>query len=160
MGVEFESADNPGVVVWPPLLFAGVVGVVLALDGWMPLPLPMLSGSVAGAIGTVLLAAGGGLDAAGLWTMRRAGTHVSPSRPATALVVSGPFRFSRNPLYVGIFVLFIGMAFAKDTLWALIVLVPLALVVHYGVVLREERYLEAKFGEDYRAYCRAVRRYL
>lgn len=160
MGTEdaMGQADNPGVVVWPPLLFLGAVLVALVLTRW--LPLTVFPEPFARRLGALLLVVGVGLNVSSVLSMKRAGTHINPSRPATALVTSGPFRFSRNPIYVAGFTFLLGFAFAQDTLWAVLVLVPLAVALHYGVILREEGYLEGKFGEDYRAYCRAVRRYL
>ncbi len=91
--------------------------------------------------------------------MLRARTHIDPSKPATALVTAGPFRFSRNPLYLSTTLLYIGAALSFRVLAALVVL-PVALVVlHFGVIRREERYLEGKFGEEYRVYRARVRRW-
>jgi protein-S-isoprenylcysteine O-methyltransferase Ste14 len=89
-----------------------------------------------------------------------AGTNVNPSLPTTAIVTSGPFRFSRNPLYMALTLLYFGLTLAVNTWWGIVVLVPLLILMHRGVVLREERYLEAKFGESYRQYCSKVPRYL
>ena len=91
--------------------------------------------------------------------MTAAGTNVNPSRPATTIVSSGPFRFTRNPLYVGVTLIFGGLTLAFNTWWGFIVLVPVLITMHFGVVLREERYLERKFGEPYRQYRSRVRRY-
>ena len=110
--------------------------------------------------GIVLSVLAVGIAIAGRRTMEAAGTNVNPMLPTTAIVTSGPFRFSRNPLYVALTLLFLGLTLAFDTWWG-IVLLPLILVVmHYGVVVREERYLERKFGEPYRQYRSRVRRYL
>lgn len=91
-------------------------------------------------------------------TLVRAGTNVSPLKPTTAIVRS--FRFTRNPLYVGGTALLFGVSLLIGTWWGLIVLVPATLMLHYGVVLREERYLEQKFGESYVKFKSSVRRYL
>jgi protein-S-isoprenylcysteine O-methyltransferase Ste14 len=91
--------------------------------------------------------------------MHRAGTNVRPDRPSTALVESGPFRHSRNPLYVSVNLLCVAIAVLANVGWLFLLLIPMDLVLHFGVVLREERYLDAKFGEPYRAYRRRVRRY-
>jgi protein-S-isoprenylcysteine O-methyltransferase Ste14 len=101
--------------------------------------------------------------ALGVWavaTMLGAGTNIPTHRPATAIVTGGPYRFSRNPIYLGLFVGLVGLAIAFDDLWLLIALAPFALVIRYGVVAREEAYLERKFGEVYRGYCARVRRWL
>jgi protein-S-isoprenylcysteine O-methyltransferase Ste14 len=80
--------------------------------------------------------------------------------PTTAIVESGPYRFSRNPIYLAMFIGLVGLAFAFDNLWILIALVPFALVIRYGVVAREEAYLERKFGNRYGGYRSRVRRWL
>jgi protein-S-isoprenylcysteine O-methyltransferase Ste14 len=151
------QADNPGVIVWPPLLLGAVVSVVLVL-GWL-WPLPAFPRPAALWVGVALLLVGAALNVWGVVSLRKAGTNINPSLPATALVISGPFRFSRNPLYVAGSVLLFGLALALNNLWGALALVPLSAVMHYGVILREERYLEAKFGESYRQYCSTVRRY-
>ena len=92
--------------------------------------------------------------------MRAAGTNIDPVLPTTAIVTRGPSRYSRNPIYVGLTLLYLGLVFACNTWWGLIVLVPVLAVMHVGVVRREERYLAQKFGEPYRQYCASVRRYL
>ncbi len=92
--------------------------------------------------------------------MRRAGTNVRPDQPTLALVFDGPFRFTRNPLYLAATGLYLGIALLVDALWPLLLLVPVLAVLRWGVVAREERYLEAKFGEPYRAYKARVRRWL
>ena len=92
--------------------------------------------------------------------MLDAGTNIRPNLPAKAIVTSGPFRFSRNPLYCSLTLLYLGLSAFLNTWWSLILLVPLLLVMHVGVVRREERYLERKFGEEYRRYRSSVRRYL
>jgi protein-S-isoprenylcysteine O-methyltransferase Ste14 len=92
--------------------------------------------------------------------MRRARTSVNPYRPTTVLLTEGPFRVSRNPMYLGMAVQYVGLALLFNSLWAM-VLLPLALViVHLSVIKREERYLERKFGEEYRAYKAKVRRWI
>jgi protein-S-isoprenylcysteine O-methyltransferase Ste14 len=93
-------------------------------------------------------------------TMTRAGTNVPTNRPSTTIVESGPYRLTRNPIYVGMFLGLIGLGLAFDNLWLLLVLVPFALVIRYGVVAREEAYLERKFGDAYRGYRARVRRWL
>jgi protein-S-isoprenylcysteine O-methyltransferase Ste14 len=92
--------------------------------------------------------------------MERVGTNVNPTLPSTALVEAGPFRFSRNPLYVALTFMYVGLALLANALWVLALIVPVMVLMHYGVVRREERYLEAKFGDAYRDYRSRVRRYL
>ncbi len=112
------------------------------------------------AAGLPFLAAGALLAMWGKRELQRAGTTAHPALPATALVETGPFRFSRNPLYLARMLLYVGLALAMNTAWPLATLVPLGLVLHYGVICREERYLGAKFGDSYREYQARVRRWL
>lgn len=93
-------------------------------------------------------------------TMRRVGTTASPKKPSQALVTGGPFRISRNPIYVAMTGLYIGLAFLVNSAWPLILLVPLLMLMQWGVILREERYLSGKFGSEYTAYKAGVRRWL
>jgi protein-S-isoprenylcysteine O-methyltransferase Ste14 len=92
--------------------------------------------------------------------MRRAGTNIRPDQPTLALVTDGAFRFSRNPLYLAAAGLYVGVALLVHALWPLVLLIPMLAVLQWGVVAREERYLEAKFGDAYRAYKARVRRWL
>ena len=92
--------------------------------------------------------------------MHRAGTNIRPDLPTTALVTEGPFRFTRNPLYLGLTLMYAGIALLIPGTWPLLLLVPVLLVMRWGVIAREERYLERKFGEPYRAYLGRVRRWL
>jgi len=93
-------------------------------------------------------------------TITKAGSNVPTNRPTTTIVESGPYRFTRNPIYLGMFLGLIGLAIAFDNLWLLMMLVPFALIIRYGVVAREEAYLERTFGDVYRGYRSRVRRWL
>jgi protein-S-isoprenylcysteine O-methyltransferase Ste14 len=110
--------------------------------------------------GVVLLVASGILARSGEAAMKRAGTNIRPDQPSLALVSDGPFRFSRNPLYVAVTGLYLGITLLVNALWPLVLLVPALVVLQRGVIAREERYLEAKFGEPYRAYRSRVRRWI
>lgn len=152
------SADNPGVIVRPPLLFGGAFLAVLALRYLWPLPIAGRGITLWSGVALLLLAVA--MLVSGRLGLRAAGTSVNPSRPTTAIATSGPYRFSRNPLYVGLTIAFLGLTLLCNTWWGVLLLVPVLVVVHNGVVLREERYLEEKFGETYRQYRAKVRRYL
>ena len=149
--------DNPGVIVFPPLLYGIAFAAVLALHWFWPMPI--FDHSVALWPGLALALLGAVIAIWGRNVLRAAGTNVNPSLPTTAIVTSGPFRFSRNPLYMALTLVYTGLTLAFNTWWGIVVLVPLLMLVHRGVVLREERYLEQKFGETYRQYCSKVRRY-
>jgi protein-S-isoprenylcysteine O-methyltransferase Ste14 len=135
----------------------GLLAVLVLRWFW---PLPISDSILPFWLGLSLLALGGAL---GLWAQtifRVVGTNVNPSLPTTAIVTSGPFRISRNPMYLAFNLLFVGLTLAINSYWGVIALVPLLPLLHYGVVLREERYLERKFGEGYLRYKGRVRRYL
>jgi protein-S-isoprenylcysteine O-methyltransferase Ste14 len=90
----------------------------------------------------------------------RAGSNVPTNKPTTSIVDTGPYRFTRNPIYLSMMLGLVSLAIAFDSLWLLVTLVPFFLVIRYGVVVREEAYLERKFGEVYRRYRARVRRWL
>ena len=153
-----ETGDHPGVLGPPPLLFAAGFLVVLLLR-WVR-PWPILPPHLVPWTGVGLIALGLALGIPGRFALKGAGTSVNPGKPTTAIVTRSSYRFTRNPLYVGIIAVYVGLTLAFDTGWGFIVLVPLLALLHFGVVRREERYLEAKFGEEYRQYRSRVRRYL
>lgn len=150
--------DRPGVIAPAPLLYGAAFLMGMVLHSFFPkLILPM---QVAPWTGIVLLSAGAALAVWSRRTMEGANTNVHPALPATTLVITGPFRFSRNPMYVARTVLYLGLGVLVNALCVLVVLVPLLLVMQYGVIKPEERYLEAKFGDVYRQYRAGVRRWL
>ncbi|MDK1490479.1 isoprenylcysteine carboxylmethyltransferase family protein [Sinorhizobium sp. 7-81] len=154
-----EASDSSGAVVRPPIAWALAVVAGLVLDGLYPLP--FLPAAVpAPWLGAVVFLAGLALLIWAATTFRRAGTHIQTTQPTTTIVEEGPYRYSRNPIYTGMFLGLIGFAFGFDSLWLLILLVPFYLVIRYGVVAREEDYLERKFGDAYRAYKSRIRRWL
>jgi protein-S-isoprenylcysteine O-methyltransferase Ste14 len=152
--------DSPGVIIMPPLLLLIIVLGGLVLDWLAPLGLlsrlPLLP---RGAVGAILIFLGIGLAAGGRARFLTAGTNVKPYLPATVLVTSGTFARLRNPMYVGWTIALVGFAVLVASDWILVLMVPSLVVLHYGVVLREERYLEQKFGEPYRAYKLSAPRY-
>jgi protein-S-isoprenylcysteine O-methyltransferase Ste14 len=150
-----ESRDRPGVIAPPPLIYAAFFGLGLLVRRWLRIDIPY-----AWPIGIALAAASVTIVIAGFVAMHRAGTNVDPYQPTTAIVTRGPYRWSRNPLYIGLTLGYLSAALIVDVA-AAIILLPAALVVmHYGVIRREERYLESKFGETYRAYRERVRRWI
>lgn len=157
-----QRKDSPGVIAPPPLILAVTLVVGAVLD--RVYPMPIFGAAVAPLVRYVAAAA---LIVAGLVGMaifhrafRRHGTNVPTFKPTTALVTDGPYRFSRNPGYLSVLLVYAGIVLAANSVWLLALLVVFALVVRYGVVAREERYLERKFGEDYRRYKASVRRWI
>jgi protein-S-isoprenylcysteine O-methyltransferase Ste14 len=154
-----ESADTAQVLVRPPIAWfvAIIAGIVLNYV----VPLPFLPDAFPGVlIGGALFIAALALAIWAMRTMTAAGETVPTNEPTTAIVERGPYRYTRNPIYLGMVLALIGLAIALDTLWMLAVLVPFALIIHYGVIKREEAYLERKFEGEYREYQTRVRRWL
>jgi protein-S-isoprenylcysteine O-methyltransferase Ste14 len=153
--------DHPNVMVFPPLvlLAAFIVGGLLQ---WLVPTAVLASIAPAGRLGAGVLAAAVGVLGlgGGQWGLVRRGTNINPRRPTTALATSGIYRLTRNPIYLGATLASVGIAliFALD--WLALLMVPAALVLHFGVVLREEAYLERKFGAAYRGYKARVPRYV
>src|SRR5262249_34480411 len=154
-----NTADTSQVIVRPPLAWGLAVIAGLALN-WL-VPLPFRPDNVpAGSLRAMAFVLGLALFAWAIVTISRAGSNVPTNRPTTTIVESGPYRLTRNPIYVAMFLALIGLAVVFDSLWLFITLVPFALVIRYGVVAREEAYLERKFGDVYRAYRSRVRRWV
>jgi protein-S-isoprenylcysteine O-methyltransferase Ste14 len=154
-----DTADTAHVIIRPPLAWGLAVIAGLALD-WL-LPLPFLPDDLQkGFLGASLFVLALALLAWAIVTMTGAGSNVPTNRPTTTIVESGPYRFTRNPIYLGMVLGLIGLGIAFNSLWLLIALLPFALVIRYGVVAREEAYLERKFGDVYRGYRSRVRRWL
>jgi protein-S-isoprenylcysteine O-methyltransferase Ste14 len=152
-----QTRGTAGVVAPPPVIYLGFLGLGFALEGL--LPGAELRGW-AQWIGAVVIVAGVALMILFELAFKRAGTDANPYRPSTALATNGPYRFSRNPGYLGMAVTYVGLALAAKAPWALVMLVPATLVIQYGVIAREERYLERLFGEGYLSYKRSTRRWI
>jgi protein-S-isoprenylcysteine O-methyltransferase Ste14 len=153
------ASDNPGVIAFPPLMW-GIGAVISVLVHFFVTQLPMMSnyrGCLVCAMVLVILAPTLALSA--LVTMKKAGTNVDPGKPALTIVRGGPYRFTRNPMYLALCLLQVALGFFLNDWVTLLFVVPLALILHYGVILREERYLSAKFGEPYLELKRTVRRW-
>ena len=152
------ARDNAGVIAPPPLIYAVTLVVSLLLH-WR-IPIPLASRQIRWSLG-VPLATGATIPAfLALRRMREVGTHVNPEQPTTALIVEGPFRFTGNPIYLSMTLLYITIAMLTNTLWPLLLLPEVLFVMTRGVIEREEAYLEQKFGEPYLLYKEKVRRWL
>lgn len=154
------NSDTPGVIAPPPLVYLGFLLVGAGLGWALGEPSLDLPDQVRRIGAVVLVVAGLMLDGAAAFTFRRAGTAVEPWKPSTSLVAAGPYRFSRNPIYVGFALAYAGFAIGMDSPTALAGLIPCLVVIDRFVIAREERYLAAKFGDAYAAYARSVRRWL
>lgn len=153
-----SAKDTPGVLAPPPLIFATALVLGWLLD--LMVPLAILPAALAGWAGGVLVVAALVIAAAAIREMRRARTAVDPYTPSTALVRTGPFTRSRNPIYVALILLSLGLALLANVLWCALLLLPAVIVLRRFVIAREEAYLEARFGDDYRSYRAATPRWL
>ena len=161
MAAPVESRHGgANVRVPPPLVFLVSMGAGVGLH-WIVAPPPLpFSRAVGLAIGAALVAVALGLIAWAFGLFKKSGQDPAPWKPVPSLLFDGPYRFTRNPMYVGMTTLQMGLGFLLGNLWVLLLAVASLMVVHYTAVLREEAFLDAKFGDDYRAFKRRVRRYL
>jgi protein-S-isoprenylcysteine O-methyltransferase Ste14 len=152
------NADKAGVAAPPPLVYlvAIVIGAVLErVWRWR-----LSAARWTSTLGALLIAVAIVLF---VWAVRefsRARTSPKPHEPTTAIVASGPFAFTRNPIYMSFTLVQLGVALLAQSGWILVLLVPALLFIQLGVIAREERYLESKFGDEYLRYRRTVRRWL
>lgn len=151
-----KHPDSPPVLIHPPVLFGFGFLAGLALNYWLGLSFGV--GDMI-KIGYLFIVSGFALVAWCVWHLRAADTNIPTNLPTTALVTDGPYRNTRNPIYIALAVAFLGLACLLDAPMALAALVPVLLVLHVGVVLREERYLTEKFGDAYRVYFARTKRY-
>jgi len=152
--------DKPDVVVFPPIILATTLILGCVLQWAWPLgALTNIGQFWRIALGCVLILTGVSLAAAGRRLLTRLGTNVSPLRPTTALATGGVYELTRNPLYTGGTAVVVGIAFVFALDWLVLLMAPALLILHFGVVRREEQYLEQKFGEVYRQYKARVPRY-
>lgn len=156
-----DGTDTAGVIAPPPLLAAAVVVLGLLLDWLFPAYViaVLLGRSERIVIGGILIGAGAALSVAAVRAFRSAGTNPEPWKPSTALVVDGIFGWLRNPMYVGGTLILAGLAILLASDWMLVMIIVFAMILHFGVVKCEERYLEAKFADAYRSYKAKVTRY-
>ncbi len=150
--------DGPGLSIPPPVIYTTALLVGIGLNyvwptSLLPSPWRYIVGIVITVVASVVITPV-------LTRFRRAGTPFDVRKPALTLITDGPYRFSRHPSYGALTLLYIGVALLLDNRWVLILAVPLLLVMDQWVVRKKERHLEAKFGEEYRRYKSAVRRWL
>jgi protein-S-isoprenylcysteine O-methyltransferase Ste14 len=150
--------DKAGVFAPPPLIYLGPLIFSLLLG--RRFPMRFLPPTMARGLGMPLL--GGGVLLLGWfeWAMRQADTPTSPYRPVEHIATQGPFRYTRNPAYLAMTLIYAGIASRANALWAILLLPAAQLVIQRGVIEREERYLERKFGEEYLSYKARVRRWI
>jgi protein-S-isoprenylcysteine O-methyltransferase Ste14 len=155
-----NDTETAGVIARPPLIFLGALLLGLGSDHLLPAPLVVRSGPMQWIAAGALLVIGLAVAAAGIRNFSRAATPVPTNKPTRALVTTGIHGRTRNPIYLGMFLIYAGIALGLRSPWALILAAPLALTMRHGVVAREEAYLGRQFGDAYRDYQARVRRWL
>jgi protein-S-isoprenylcysteine O-methyltransferase Ste14 len=153
--------DNAGIKVFPPFIFLG--GLILGYAVWWFWPVglaPARWSVLIRLIGILLLVVGLALTFDAAAWFRRMGTTPDPRGASRLVVEEGPYRFTRNPMYVGMSLAMAGVALLRNAFWPLLALIPVLFIIQLMVVAREERYLDAKFGKQYREYRARVRRWL
>lgn len=155
------TITGPSIAVYPPAVSVFTPVAAIALEWLVPLGLLPAAGTLICVVpGVLLLGAAGWLAVSGTRAFQAAGTHVDPKQPVLKLVRSGPYRFSRNPMYLGMVVLQLGLALTFSLDWAVLGAAVVFGLLHFGVVLQEEAYLTDMFGADYQAFLAQTRRWL
>ncbi len=158
MGKGSSEKDWSGVIVPPPIVYLVCLLAGMGLDFFWPIPL--LPQAFQFVVGFTIIGSSFLLVGLAFMKFRRSRTPIDYRKPTTEIIATGPFAYSRNPVYVGMTMLMGGIAIAVDSPWILAMAIPAVLIIHNFVILREEAYLERKFGDDYRRYKAAVRRWI
>ena len=153
-----DERDNPGIRLPPPLIYLVPLFLGLMLDRRRHVP--FLPQGVARGLGFSLLGSGAVLNGWFLRTIRKADVPIRTDKPVLRLTTEGPFRYSRNPSYLALAMIYAGIASVRNSLWAILLLPLVVMVIQREVIGREERYLERTFGEEYLAYKDKVRRWV
>lgn len=155
-----SESDTPKVRIVPPLVYLAGLAIGHVVNWWLPADADALPIRAAWVAGAILLLLGLGLAASAMINFTRAGTTIRPDRASTSLVVAGPYKFTRNPMYVGLAIAYLGFAIADRSLPSLILLPVVLLIIRHAVIAKEEAFLERRFGSAYTAYKARVRRWL
>ena len=159
-GRQASNTAVAGVIARPPILFLSALVLGIVADRVLPVPFAVPGGNTVVWVGGSLIVIGFGVAAAGIRDFSRAGTPVPTNEPTRALATTGMHGWSRNPIYVGMFLVYGGVGLALQSPWIFAFALPLAVTIRYGVVAREEAYLERRFGSSYRNYVASVRRWI
>lgn len=150
-------ADTAHVLILPPLLYGAACGLGILLH--LLWPIAILPSTLARGVGGLCILGACTLASMACRVLWRVHTPVDPLRPTTTLVTTGPFRYSRNPLYLALTTFYVGVACLANALGLLLLVVPALVVLRYGVIAREEAYLARKFGAAYQQYTMQTRRW-
>jgi protein-S-isoprenylcysteine O-methyltransferase Ste14 len=156
-----EKKDNPGVIAPPPLIFLSGLLLGGIVQWFYPLYIfPPEYLFVARSSGVLLIIFGLGIIFAAKMKMQKANTNIEPWKPTNAIISDGIYSYSRNPIYVAMVLIYLGVTFVFNAVWFLPFLILVLMAMQYGVILREERYLQEKFGKNYSDYKKKVRRWI
>lgn len=156
-----STEDNANIRVPPPLIYAVPLALGLWLHHLIPLvQIPDPAGGVLRRVGAALVILALLLAGWAMLAFRRMRTSVIPVQPASALVIRGPYRFTRNPMYLAMATLYLGVSLWARALWPLLFLPAIVVIIQRAVIRREEAYLSRRFGDDYRHYLAQVRRWI
>ncbi len=158
LAMNDPTSDNAGVIMIPPIIY--LVGLLLGLLLHYLYPVKVLPAAISVWSGVLLILISVLMVLSAMLAFRRVGTSPDVRKPTTAISTDGVYRWSRNPMYVSLALLYLGIAAWVNSLWILLLLVPVFVVVDQGVIKREERYLEKKFGDEYLRYKSQVRRWV
>ena len=155
--VMTNPTERPNTLPWPPMIYGGLAIAGMLLQSYMPLPWPL---PAMGLLGTVMFLVGIATDIGTMALFIRRKANILPHKAATTLITDGPFRYSRNPIYVGNTLMLAGAGIAFSSLWLVLAALIAAVLVHYLAIRREERHLAAKFGNDWNEYAGRTPRWL
>ena len=150
--------DAPNVKIIPPLVYLAGIVIGFLANAWMPTKI--VPNSLAWTIGGLLIFCGAVLTGSAVLRFKDADTTVRPDRAASTLVIVGPYRITRNPMYLGFALAYLGIAIAGQSIWALVLLPVVLVIVQRGAIEPEEAFLKKRFGTDYVSYKNRVRRWI
>ncbi len=153
-----SHSDAPNVKIIPPLVYLAGVIVGILINIWIPTKI--VASSLAWTLGGILIVCGAVLAGSAIFRFKDVGTTVRPDRAASTLVVVGPYRMTRNPMYLGLAVVYVGIAIADQSVWALILLPVVLTVIQRRAIEPEEAFLKRRFGANYIRYKENVRRWI
>ena len=152
------NSDAPNVKIIPPLVYLAGMIVGLLVSIW--LPTKVVSNPAAWIVGGFLILCGAVLAASAILKFKGVGTTVRPDRAASSLVIAGPYKITRNPMYLGLALVYLGIAIADQSIWALILFPIILVIIQHWAIEPEEAFLERRFGTDYSSYKSKIRRWL
>jgi protein-S-isoprenylcysteine O-methyltransferase Ste14 len=157
-GYKMTEGDAPNVRIIPPLVYLAGLVIGLVISIWIPTT--VVSSSLALTVGGILILCGAVLAASAIFNFKSVGTTVRPDQASSALVIVGPYKITRNPMYLGLALVYAGISIADQSIWALILLPVVMKIIQRQAIEREEVFLESRFGADYLRYKGHVRRWI